>query len=70
MRNADRKGRKLGPYRCGGTPCFVTLVPDAEVREMADAMVPTTPLEHHLTRALLGVPIEWLAMHDPSNPSK
>jgi hypothetical protein len=41
----------------------VTLVSGDEMREMADAMVPITPLEHLMTRVLLDVPIEWLTMN-------
>lgn len=62
VKNAGRKGRRLGAYRRGTTPCYVTLLPDEEVREMADAMVPTTPFEHHMTRTLLDVPVEWVTM--------
>lgn len=63
MKNANRKGKKLGPYAIGrSTPVFVTRLPEAELRELSREMIPTTPLEHHLTRALLDVPIDWIGI--------
>jgi hypothetical protein len=63
MKNAGRKGKRLGAYgTMQTTPCYVTLVPDEELREMADAMVPTTPYQHLMTRVLIDTPVEWVTM--------
>jgi hypothetical protein len=60
VKNAGRRGRKLGPYRTAPvTPVYVTRVPDDELADMARSMVPATPWEHAVTRAVLDVDIRF-----------
>ena len=61
MKNADRKGRKLGAYgRRSGSPLFVTFLTPLELAELEEDSRPATALEQVITRALLDFPIEEL----------